>query len=216
MVSRQQLLSMRMGSKVLSQVWVWGASPGNGRANKTTSLFYIFLIWVSFVVALCRHSVALWCSITPCMWSSGIFFISPTRLDRAKKNKKTKWSVKWSVNTREGSEGLMIRTTRFHVDVETRAVSSHTCAFEPGSQGDSSSWDASSNGVQAERGASENGGPVLCVRPRRAVRARLHTPRREEDEVGLCDFGELPRGVDGLQGGNPAHQKQHWQCDSAH
>ena len=44
MVSRQQLLSMRMGSKVLSQVWVCGASPGNGRANETTSLFYIFLI----------------------------------------------------------------------------------------------------------------------------------------------------------------------------
>ena len=45
MVSRQQLLSMRMGSKVLSQVWVWGASLGNGRANnETTSLFYIFLI----------------------------------------------------------------------------------------------------------------------------------------------------------------------------
>ena len=42
--SRQQLLSMRMGSKVLSQVWVWGASLDNGRANETTSLFYIFLI----------------------------------------------------------------------------------------------------------------------------------------------------------------------------
>ena len=45
MVSRQQLLSMRMGSKVLPQVWVWGASlDDNGRANETTSLFYIFLI----------------------------------------------------------------------------------------------------------------------------------------------------------------------------
>ena len=44
MVSRQQLLSMRMGSKVLPQVWVWGASLDNGRANETTSLFYIFLI----------------------------------------------------------------------------------------------------------------------------------------------------------------------------
>ena len=44
MVSRQQLLSMRMGSKVLSQVWVWGASLGNGPANETTSLFYIFLV----------------------------------------------------------------------------------------------------------------------------------------------------------------------------
>ena len=44
-VSRQQLLSsMRMGSKVLSQVWVWGASLGNGRANETISPFYIFLI----------------------------------------------------------------------------------------------------------------------------------------------------------------------------
>ena len=42
--SRQQLLSMRMGSKVLSQVWVWGASLGNGRASETTSLFYIVLI----------------------------------------------------------------------------------------------------------------------------------------------------------------------------
>ena len=43
MVSRQQLLSMRMGSKVLPQVWVWGASLDNGRANETTSLFlYIF------------------------------------------------------------------------------------------------------------------------------------------------------------------------------
>ena len=42
--SRQQLLSMRMGSKVLSQVWVWGASLDNGRANETTSLIYIFLI----------------------------------------------------------------------------------------------------------------------------------------------------------------------------
>ena len=42
--SRQQLLSMRMGLKVLSQVWVWGASLDNGRANETTSLFYIFLI----------------------------------------------------------------------------------------------------------------------------------------------------------------------------
>ena len=42
--SRQQLLSMRMGSKVLSQVWVWGASLDNGRANEMTSLFYIFLI----------------------------------------------------------------------------------------------------------------------------------------------------------------------------
>ena len=52
----------------------------------------------------------------------------------------------------------------------------------------------------------------MCVRPRRAVRARLHTPRRKEDEVGLCDFGELPRCVDGLQGGNPSHQRQHWQC----
>ena len=40
MVSRQQLLSMRMGSKVLPQVWVWGASLDNGRANETTSLFY--------------------------------------------------------------------------------------------------------------------------------------------------------------------------------
>ena len=44
MVSRQQLLSMHMGSKVLPQVWVWGASLDNGRANETTSLFYIFLI----------------------------------------------------------------------------------------------------------------------------------------------------------------------------
>ena len=44
MVSRQQLLSMRMGSKVLSQVWVWGASLDNGRANETTSLLYIYLI----------------------------------------------------------------------------------------------------------------------------------------------------------------------------
>ena len=44
MVSRQQLLSMRMGSRVLSQVWVWGANLGNGRANETTSLFYMFLI----------------------------------------------------------------------------------------------------------------------------------------------------------------------------
>ena len=44
MVSRQQLLSMRMGSKVLSQVWVWGASLGNGRANETTSLLYIYMI----------------------------------------------------------------------------------------------------------------------------------------------------------------------------
>ena len=34
MVSRQQLLSMRMGSKVLSQVLLWGASLGNGRANE--------------------------------------------------------------------------------------------------------------------------------------------------------------------------------------
>ena len=31
---------MRMGSKVLPQVWVWGASLDNGRANETTSLFY--------------------------------------------------------------------------------------------------------------------------------------------------------------------------------
>ena len=44
MVSRQQLLSMRMGSKVLSQVWVWGASLDNRRANETTSLLYIYLI----------------------------------------------------------------------------------------------------------------------------------------------------------------------------
>ena len=45
MVSRQQLLSMRMGSKVLSQVWLWGTSLDNGRANETTSLFlYIYLI----------------------------------------------------------------------------------------------------------------------------------------------------------------------------
>ena len=44
MVSRQQFLCMRMGSKVLPQVWVWGASLGNGRTNETTSLFYIFLI----------------------------------------------------------------------------------------------------------------------------------------------------------------------------
>ena len=44
MVSRQQLLSMRMASKVLSQVWVWGASLDNGRANETTSLLYIYLI----------------------------------------------------------------------------------------------------------------------------------------------------------------------------
>ena len=44
MVSRQQLLSMRMGSKVLSQVWVWGASLDNGRANETTSLLYIYLV----------------------------------------------------------------------------------------------------------------------------------------------------------------------------
>ena len=44
MVSRQQLLSMRMGSKVLSQVWVWGASLDNERANETTSLLYIYLI----------------------------------------------------------------------------------------------------------------------------------------------------------------------------
>ena len=34
MVSRQQVLSMRMGSKVLSQVWLWGASLGNRRANE--------------------------------------------------------------------------------------------------------------------------------------------------------------------------------------
>ena len=34
---------MRMDSKILSQVWVWGASLGNGRANETTSPFlYIF------------------------------------------------------------------------------------------------------------------------------------------------------------------------------
>ena len=44
MVSRQQLLSMRMGSKVLPQVWVWGASLDNERSNETTSLSYIFLI----------------------------------------------------------------------------------------------------------------------------------------------------------------------------
>ena len=41
MISRQQLLSMRMGSKVLPQVWVWGASLDNGRANETTSLFWL-------------------------------------------------------------------------------------------------------------------------------------------------------------------------------
>ena len=73
MVSRQQLLSMRMGSKVLSQVWVWGASLDNGRANETTS-FYIYISFECLLLSLCRHSVALWCSATPCMWSSGIFF----------------------------------------------------------------------------------------------------------------------------------------------
>ena len=38
MVSRQQLLSMRMGSKILPHCL------GNGRANEITSLFYIFFI----------------------------------------------------------------------------------------------------------------------------------------------------------------------------
>ena len=62
MVSRQQLLSMRMGSKVLSQVWVWGASLDNGRANETTSLLYIYLICVFFVVPLQAQR----CSVVQC------------------------------------------------------------------------------------------------------------------------------------------------------
>ena len=40
---------------------------------------------MSFDVPLCRRSVALWCSTTPCTWSLGIFLKSPTRLDRAKR-----------------------------------------------------------------------------------------------------------------------------------
>ena len=60
MVSRQQLLSMRMGSKVLSQVWVWGASLGNGRANETASLF---LIVFDLSVFCCPSLQAQRCSV---------------------------------------------------------------------------------------------------------------------------------------------------------
>ena len=77
MVSRQQLLSMRMGSKVLSQVWVWGASLGNGRSNETTSLFlYIF----DLSVFCCPSLQAQRCSVVQCNSlhvEFGYFFLNP-------------------------------------------------------------------------------------------------------------------------------------------
>ena len=72
MVSRQQLLSMRMGSKVLSQVWVWGASLGNGRANETASLFLIVFCCPSLQAQRC--SVVQYNSLHV---EFGYFFLNP-------------------------------------------------------------------------------------------------------------------------------------------
>ena len=80
MVSRQQRLSMRKGSKVLPQVWVWGASLDNGRANETTYIFDLSVFCCPFAgtVLICGAVQLLACGVRV------FFFKSPTRLDRAK------------------------------------------------------------------------------------------------------------------------------------
>ena len=52
-----------MGLKVLSQVRVWGASLGNGRANETTFLFYIYFYLSVFC---CPSLQAQRCSVVQC------------------------------------------------------------------------------------------------------------------------------------------------------